>query len=243
MSNRDKSRPFGTLPDWLLRIEAAYDLKTGGWRSAHGLDYGSVELEVGRLWHALVLLQRPRLVLETGTFSGYSTCCIAAALAALGGERCVYTIDPEPRTPIWKGTELAPFIHPVVARSQDAAPQFADVTFDMLVLDSDHHYDTIITELALYEPRLAVGGLILLHDTLFFDGVGAAVSQLLAQPRFRGVTLDTPRHHEFNTPRCPGVTIVRKAAAGAPVTFDPRFAGWFVGSDSATPVLRQGEAR
>ena len=79
----------------------------------------------------------------------------------------------------------------------------------MLVLDSDHHYDTIMTELVLYEPLLNAGGTILFHDSLFFDGVGAAVQQVLANPRFQGLTLDSPRR-AIPGQRCPGVTIVRK---------------------------------
>ena len=93
-------------------------------------------------------------------------------------------------------------------------------------------------ELMLYEPLLEVGGAILLHDSLFFDGVGAAVRQLLANPRFQGVTLDTPRRALPNQ-RCPGVTIVRKVRDGGPdLVMEQRYLGWEVGDSFAPAYLR-----
>ncbi len=225
----------------ILDYETGYERSIGGWRENGSVSFASVELEVGRLWHSLVLLLQPRLVLETGTFKGYSTACIASALASLGGDRRVITIDPTPQEgQVWSGTGLEPFVTLRRQLSQDA---FADLyltktRFDMLVLDSDHHYDTIMTELMLYEPLLNVGGTILLHDSLFFDGVGAAVRQLLANPRFQGITLDSPRHALPNQ-RCPGVTIVRKDRDGHPgLVMDKRYLGWEVGDPISRPYLR-----
>ncbi len=233
---------YGLLPGPVRLYENLYDPASCGWRSgpSGAIEYGSVELEVGRLWYAITMLLRPSVVLETGTFNGYSTACIASALLALGGRRRLVTIDPEPRDQIWKGTDLEGVITLIRMRSQDAAADLAGVRFDMLVLDSDHHYDTVMRELILYEPHLRTDGAILLHDSLFFDGVGAAVRQLLANPRFEGVTLDTPRHHEGHTARCPGATIVRKRRAGEPaLDFDPRSAGIFVGNVHEPPLLRR----
>jgi predicted O-methyltransferase YrrM len=225
----------------ILDYEESYERSLGGWHDNGTINYASVELEVGRLWHSLVLLLQPRMVLETGTYKGYSTACIASALASLGGDRRVITIDPCPQGgQVWEGTELESII---TLRRQMSQEAFGDlflskVRFDMLVLDSDHHYDTIMTELMLYEPLLNVGGTILLHDSLFFDGVGAATRQLLANPRFQGLTLDSPRHALPNQ-RCPGVTIVRKDREGAPELYmDKRYCGWEVGDPFSTPLLR-----
>jgi predicted O-methyltransferase YrrM len=225
----------------ILEYERRYDRTVGGWREEGTLRFGSVELEVGRLWHSLILLLQPRMILETGTFRGYSTACIASALASLGGDRRVITIDPEPKEDlVWAGSGLESVITLRRQLSQEAFGELylAKSRFDMLVLDSDHHYDTIMTELMLYEPLLNVGGTILLHDTLFFDGVGAATRQLLANPRFQGLTLDSPRH-EFPGHRCPGVTIVRKDREGQPELYlDRRYAGWNVGDPFSPPLLR-----
>jgi predicted O-methyltransferase YrrM len=225
----------------ILNYEKTYERAVGGWRENGSISFASVELEVGRLWHALVLLLQPRSVLETGTFKGYSTACIASALASLGGERRIITIDPHPQDgQIWSGTELESMVN---LRRQESQEAFADLSqsgakFDMLVLDSDHHYDTIMTELMLYEPLLKSGGTILLHDSLFFDGVGAATRQLLSNPRFQGITLDSPRQAVPND-RCPGVSIVRKEREGHPeLYFDNRYSGWEVGDRAMPPLLR-----
>lgn len=226
----------------ILDYEESYDRTTGGWRHVNGqILYASVELEVGRLWHALTLLLQPHMVLETGTFQGYSTACIASALVSLGGPRRIITIDPDPKEgQVWAGTELESIVTLRSQLSQDAYPDLLQsrVQFDMLVLDSDHSYDTIMSELMLYEPLLKVGGTILLHDSLYFDGVGAAVRQLLANPRFQGVTLDSPRH-AVPGDRCPGITIVRKDRGGSPdLRFDSRYQGWVRGDQMTPAYLR-----
>ncbi len=232
---------YGDIHGSILEYEKTYERSLGGWREGDQVSFASVELEVGRLWHSLVLLLQPHLVLETGTFKGYSTACIASALVTLGGDRRVITIDPEPQPgQIWEGTDLESVISLRPQKSEDAFPELAGakMQFDMLVLDSDHHYDTIMTELMLYEPLLKEGGTILMHDSLFFDGVGAATRQLLANPRFRGVAFDSPRR-VLPDVRCPGVTLVRKERAGGPeLFFEEQYRGWFDGDVWTPPLLR-----
>src|SRR4051794_20693504 len=55
----------------------------------------------------------------------------------------------------------------------------------------------------------------LFQDSLYFDGVGTAVRQVLANPRFQGLTLDSPRRAVLGE-RIPGVTILRKCRDRAP---------------------------
>ena len=235
------SASHAQIHEAILEYEETYERTVGGWREGDMISFASVELEVGRLWHSLLMLLQPRLVLETGTFKGYSTACIASALASLGGNRRVITVDPAPQPgQVWEGTDLESIItlHRQFSQDTFADLYLAKTQFDMLVLDSDHHYDTIMRELVLFEPLLKEGGSILLHDSLFFDGVGAAVRQLLNNPRFQGVTLDTPRQ-AMPGQRCPGVTIVRKIRHGEPaLVMDRRYLGWDVGDPFSTPYLR-----
>lgn len=204
---------FG-LPSWFLDFERKYDKETGGWRFGATVEYGSVELEVGRLLYSLVLLNRPRNVLETGTFRGYSASCISLALAELGGDRVLYTIDPNPAEQIWKDSFLERYIRPIRDTSKNAASLFASIALDMILLDSDHSYETIVGEVNLYEPKLALGGIMLLHDSIFFDSVAKALKELLSSGRFECVTLETPRHHHSKTARSPGFSILKKIAVG-----------------------------
>ncbi|MCB9844838.1 MAG: class I SAM-dependent methyltransferase [Phycisphaeraceae bacterium] len=233
--------PEVRLPARVRRFEQSYNRRTGAYVPGSGRsDYGSVEVEVGRLWHALVMLLRPRTVLETGTYFGYSTCCIAAALRDLGGPRRIITIDPQAREHLWRGSDLEPLIEWMPMRSQEAAPRLAGTEFDLLVLDSDHHYQTVMEELVVFEPMLRPGGAILLHDSLYFDGVGQAVRAMESNPRFECVTLDSPRTH--GRPRCrrPGVTLVRKARKGRPsLRLDPEKLDLHVGDVQTRPLLRR----
>src|SRR4051812_16620659 len=103
----------------LAAYEARYHHASGGWY--HGpagsvdvadkrhLSYASVELEVGQLYYALVLLLRPQWILETGTHIGYSTCKLAQGLRDTGAyDGRVITMDPQALPHLWDGTDVAP---------------------------------------------------------------------------------------------------------------------------------------
>lgn len=213
--------------DILAEFESLYDPVTGAWRLP-GLfvdgecyepgvserwrhyqpHYGPIELAVGHLFGSLVLLYEPTAVLETGTNLGYSGARIANALRQLGGERMLYTIDPVPCDHLFNAMACRDRVTYLQGVSQEVRiPE--GVSFDMLFLDSDHRYTTIARELERFEPLLVEGGVMVLHDSVFFDGVALAVRQLMRSDRFELVTLRTPRKHGRPS-RCPGVTIVRK---------------------------------
>lgn len=257
---KGQSRAYGHLPRKVRRYEALYDPRYGDWHDGPDgqVTHATVELEVGRLWYALVMLLRPSRVLETGTWRGYSTCCIAAALAELDAmesprsdtlrKRSVISIDIERRPHLWEGTHLERSITFVEGHAAQRASEI-NGEFDLLVLDSDHSYKTVMEEIIAFEPRLVQGGHIFFHDSQYFDGVGAAIAQLHGTGRFETITLDTPRHTlDFDrlttrTPyRCPGVTLVRKKAAGDALVFDPSMSQVVLGDVKSPSFLRQDEA-
>lgn len=236
-------------PPALLAHEATYDFTTGGYRTAPGepISYGSVEVEVGRLWRSFTRLLRPRRVLETGTHLGYSTTCIALALREMTAidslSREVVSMDCALLPHLWENHDVARFIRWMHTSSIDAVnlrdPRiYTGEPFDLLVLDSDHAYETIIFELIAFEPLLRPGGAILLHDSLYFDGVGHAVRQLMTNPRFECVTLPSPRTHE-PPQRCPGITIIYKRRDGEPrITQNNALVGKGNGDPMTLPLLR-----
>jgi len=240
-----KGSQYGVVPPAVAHFESGYEAMTGAFTVADGSkSYGPVELEVGRLWYALTMLHRPSMVVETGTHAGYSTACIAAALKLLGGKRKLYSIDPMPLPQLWSGSDVSPVIEQIRMRSQDALPfiktRLNNEPIDMLVLDSDHHYETIHAEFAMYEPLVRDGGLILLHDSIFFDGVGHLVNQVRQSDRFEVVTLDSPRRHDPPTARCPGITLVRKIRFGDVwPPFDEKARGLFVGDPNSPALVRR----
>ena len=233
---------YGQLPLKLLNYEKLYDKKTGGWYDieANDIIYGSVEFEVGRFYYAFFQMLQPKMVLETGVFNGYSTSCIAAALKDLNNEGHIFGIDPAHMLHLWENTDLKSLITWIPTLSQDAIPFIEDKKFDLLVLDSDHSYKTVMWELINFEKYLEVGGYILMHDSLFFDGVGAAVKQIYQNPRFEVVTLNSPRTHGNDQGRCPGMTIIRKITEGSPaLEYEKEFDTWELGDAETTPYLRK----
>ncbi|HXQ76060.1 MAG TPA: class I SAM-dependent methyltransferase [Acidimicrobiales bacterium] len=132
-----------------------------------GMMVGTLE---GRFLEMLVFALRPRRVLEIGTFSGYSSLAMAAALAPGG---------------LITTCELSP-VHAEAARRHIAASPYADRIeviegpaidtvrslpgpFDFVFIDADKG-----SYLAYYEavlPKLASGGLIAADNTLWSGNV------------------------------------------------------------------------
>jgi predicted O-methyltransferase YrrM len=101
-------------------------------------------------------------VVELGTRSGESTSAFLAALEAGGGGH-LYSVDiDEPQVPAeWFTSSLWTF-----HQGDDLA--LADVLppqFDVLFIDTSHTYEQTFAELQTFVPRVAVGGVVLLHDT------------------------------------------------------------------------------
>jgi predicted O-methyltransferase YrrM len=241
-------------PVEISSFEKLYDTRTGGWHATPAeirinvfekelypvIFYDSIELEVGHFYHAFIKLTRSSVILETGVSRGYSTCCIASALSELRRGGHVYAIDPADYPHLWEGTGLEPYISWLPKTSQDAAREVAVREYDLLIIDSHHDYDTCMFEVMNFEPLLKVNGYILMHDSLFYDGVGAVVKQLVSNPRFDVMTHMTPRSHGDSRSRCPGLTVVRKIAAeGPPIRFEEQFSGWYIGNQWDVPFLER----
>src|SRR5580700_12130372 len=132
-----------------------------------GMMVGTLE---GRFLEMLVFARRPRRVLEIGTFSGYSSLAMAAALPP-GGRITTCEISP---------------VHAEAARKHIAASPYADRIeviegpaidtvhslpgpFDFVFIDADK-----TSYLSYYEavlPKLAVGGIIAADNTLWSGNV------------------------------------------------------------------------
>ena len=240
------------VPEKLLAFDRLYDPGTGGWRlpdlinnsmsfepelvpewlSKYQPQYAPVEREVAHFYRSIIGLVRPKVIVETGTNTGYSTAWLAVGLREYCPEGLIYTIDIAPARHVFEGTDLARNIRFLRGSSLDVAFDESTIV-DMLVLDSDHAYMTIMAEILRFEPILRVGGVMLLHDSIYFDGVAYAVFELMKSSRFEVITLPTPRTHGCGT-RPPGMTIVRKCAA-TPIPndlqYDTELSGMGVGRD------------
>ncbi|MFF7264004.1 O-methyltransferase [Streptomyces sp. NPDC008159] len=134
-----------------------------------------VPAEEGQLLALLVRLTRAAAVLEIGTFTGYSTLCMARALPSHGR---LVTCDITDRWPsigaeFWKRAGVDGLID---LRVGDAAETLEKLladegqgVFDLVFIDADKANYPRYYELSL--ELLAPGGLVVVDNTLFFGRV------------------------------------------------------------------------
>ena len=148
-------------PDYLYRLWRATNIHTIHGRMASG------HLQ-GRLLKMLVQMIRPQLVLEVGTFSGYSAISMAEGLA---DDARLYTFEindeMEDFTRPWiEGSPVASKINFIIGDALIEAPKLG-LTFDLAFIDGDKRTYRDCYEMVL--TILRSGGFILADNTLW-DG-------------------------------------------------------------------------
>lgn len=215
------------FPPAAQMVIESYDPATGCYRREDGsLDPCPTELETLGVWRDLVRCIKPKVIVETGVYQGLSTCFLASALESNGFEDArIYAVDPWNTPHLWENSPLEKYVQFLAMTSQDAEPLISKLTIDLLAIDSIHTYGQSSWELRNFEPHVREGGFIIMHDSLFFDGVGRAARHLYDSPRFEVITFDTPRAALVESvksgPVSMGCTIARKIRHGAPITQDP----------------------
>ena len=147
--------------DYLYRLYRATNIHLLHGRMASG------HLQ-GRLLKMLVEMVKPENILEVGTFSGYSSICLAEGLAE-GGKVYTFEINDEQEdfTRPWiEGSHVADKIEFIIGDAITEAPRLG-ITFDMAFIEGDKR-----TYIETYEMALKVmrpGGFIVADNTLW-DG-------------------------------------------------------------------------
>jgi predicted O-methyltransferase YrrM len=131
--------------------------------SAPGMMVGTLE---GRFLSALVALARPQLVLELGTFTGYSALSMAESLPP-GGRIITCDISEEHVTMARRNFAASPFADRIEIKVGPALESIAalDGPFDLMFIDADK-----VSYLAYYEallPKLAADGAMLVDNVLW----------------------------------------------------------------------------
>ena len=194
----------GALPDGVARVDAMRQREMAlknylpGWMIRR-LDAGmarsnTVHPDTGRALYALCRAFRVRNVFETGTYWGYSTAYLAAALSdqseqsgqsdrqgpekGNGGNRengtkgkdadagRVWTFDIYPRAGSHIPRGLRPRVELVrgLPATQSMPAVLQSVTPDLFFQDSRHDYEGVTEELQMVAPHLRAGAIVLLHD-------------------------------------------------------------------------------
>jgi caffeoyl-CoA O-methyltransferase len=131
---------------------------------------GTVE---GRFLEMLVFAAKPRLVLELGTYSGYSALSMAAALPP-GGRIVTCELDEEHAAFAQRHIDASPYADRIEIRVGPGVETIAvlDGPFDLVFIDADkvnyvNYYEAVL-------PKLSEEGLILADNTLWHGEVADA---------------------------------------------------------------------
>ncbi|MFF9349367.1 O-methyltransferase [Streptomyces sp. NPDC014734] len=173
--------------------------------------------EEGQLLTLLAGLTPARRILEIGTYTGYSTLCLARALAP-GGR--VVTCDITDRWPrigaeYWTRAGVDGRIDLRVGDAQATLGALVAVegpgTFDFVFIDADkqHYPDYYESALTLVGDH----GLIVVDNTLFFGRVvdpDAQDPDTVAIRAFNTLVRDDPRVEMSLVPMADGMTLIRR---------------------------------
>ena len=148
--------------------------------------FDAPEVWAGSTWieHApfafwLVNQHRPQVIVELGTYLGYSYLCFCEQVKKSGLTTRCFAVDT------WRGdvhngfygeevfTNLARFHDPRYASFSslvrltfdEAVKQFANGSIDLLHLDGRHFYEDVRHDFETWRPKLSTRAIVLFHDT------------------------------------------------------------------------------
>ena len=168
----------------------------------------------GRLLKMLVQMIAPRMVVELGTFSGYSALSMAEGLLP-GAELHTFEIFDEMEDfvrPWFENSEYADRIHLHIGDAMDLVPQM-DVQWDMAFVDADKRRYVEYYEMLL--PRMKKGGFMLVDNTLWYGRVleehpRASDLQTNSIKAFNDLVAKDDRVEKVILPLRDGLTLIRK---------------------------------
>ena len=165
----------------------------------------------GRLLKMLVTMIRPKMVLELGTYSGYSGLCIAEGLEE-GAHLHTVEINDEQEDftlPWFQRSPYADKITMHIGDAMDIVPRLG-LTFDMAFIDADKRRYVEYYEMVLH--HLAPGGYILADNTLWDGHVveeNVHDAQTLGIMAFNDLVAADERVEKVILPLRDGLTIIR----------------------------------
>ncbi len=167
----------------------------------------------GRLLVMLCRMIQPKIVLELGTFTGYSALCFAEGTA---DDAQIHTIEIndeiEEQARFWfSQSEFGHKIRMHIGDALQLVPLMAE-TFDLAFIDSDKRdykacYETVL-------PKVRPGGFILVDNTLWggkiLDEIAPNDAQTLAIIEFNDYLANDLRVEKVLLPLRDGLTLIHK---------------------------------
>lgn len=141
-----------------------------------------------------------KVYVEVGVWKGHSLSFLAQELKPRKGEVKIYGVDLFENTYKWDNPEQqdlrqqVPYIYEIYNKvleaadvrddiidlkgiSWEMADQFEDGTVDMVFIDADHSYESVVKDISAWLPKIRKGGIISGHDYNNPCGVKQAVSE------------------------------------------------------------------
>lgn len=177
--------------------------------------------------YELIARQRPKVIVELGTYSGSSFAAFCQAVEACGLDAKCYGVD------LWQGDvhmgrfeedlyqEISAYMastYPAIATLvrkdfNEAAAQFADGSVDLLHIDGTHTLEAVSNDLRTWLPKMSDRGVILFHDiNVTVANAGPAAEKFGVRQVFDEVKRRYP-HLEFSHCWGLGMLVVGPKAA------------------------------
>ena len=153
----------------------------------------SLDPGAGSLLYSLVRLYQPDVILEIGTFKGYSAICLAQALKD-NKKGILITIDPVQQGIVhqaMKQSGLRRRIRYLVGTSFGIIPFLNLPKLDIVFIDGNHSYKHCLEDFNLVKNLVVPGGLIVFHDTVALPGPKKVIIEIKEESEFEVVTLPT----------------------------------------------------
>ena len=157
------------------------------------------DLEKWTLFNSAQGLQAGAVAVEIGSYLGASSCYLAEGLRKRGGK--LYCVDTWANDAMTEGArdtygefaantgQYGAAIVPLRGRSVEIAHDFHHPV-DLLFVDGDHSYDAVRDDLNAWLPKVrASGGLVMMHDSGWAQGVRRAISEFLQPTSAEGATV------------------------------------------------------
>ncbi len=169
----------------------------------------------GRLLKMFTRMVQPRLVVELGTFSGYSALCIAEGLedGAVLHTFEIYDEQEDFTRPWIEGSAYADKIQLHIGDALQLIPQMDLRDIDLAFVDADKRHYVEFYEMLL--PRVRQGGIIIADNTLWYGHVVEEHTresdlQTLGIKAFNDLLANDDRVEKVIVPVRDGLTIIRK---------------------------------
>ena len=169
----------------------------------------------GRLLKMFTRMVQPRLVVELGTFSGYSALCIAEGLedGAVLHTFEIYDEQEDFTRPWIEGSTYADKIQLHIGDALQLIPQMDLKDIDLAFVDADKRHYVDFYEMLL--PRVRQGGIIIADNTLWYGHVveehtRESDQQTLGIKAFNDMLANDDRVEKVIVPVRDGLTIIRK---------------------------------